>query len=258
LSPVLSGLVSYLLFFFLQKKILDAQNPIESLQKNLPFFAFGSVCLGAYLLSSSIPISLAAGTGAAAAGWLAVGAFVRQPLFASGITGSGFPLEKIFVSLQILTACMVAFAHGANDVANAIGPMAAILNVLQNHTLSSHSTVPSWLLALGGGGIVLGLATWGWRVIETVGKKITSLSPARGFCAEFGAAATILAASKLGLPISTTHALVGAVFGVGLVRGISSLNLQVLKEIALSWIVTIPLCAALSVLSFYLLQFLFL
>jgi phosphate/sulfate permease len=167
-------------------------------------------------------------------------------------------VEKMFVYLQILTACMVAFAHGANDVANAIGPVAAVLGVVNTHSLQSQSHIPSWLLVLGGGGIVLGLATWGWRVIETVGKKITELSPTRGFCAEFGAACTILLASKMGLPISTTHALVGAVFGVGLARGLQALNLQTLKEIVISWIVTIPLCALLSVACFYLLKFFFL
>lgn len=167
-------------------------------------------------------------------------------------------VEKIFISLQILSACLVAFAHGANDVANAIGPVAAVLGVLQTNSLSSHSVIPSWLLALGGGGIVIGLATWGWRVIETIGKKITELTPTRGFAAEFGAASTILFASKLGMPISTTHALVGAVLGVGMARGLRALNLQTLKEIVVSWIVTIPLCALFSILAFYLLRILFL
>ncbi|HSX25614.1 MAG TPA: inorganic phosphate transporter [Chlamydiales bacterium] len=166
-------------------------------------------------------------------------------------------VEKIFIYLQILSACLVAFAHGANDVANAIGPVAAVLGVIQTNTLSSHSVIPAWLLALGGGGIVIGLATWGWRVIETIGKKITELTPTRGFSAEFGAATTILLASKLGLPISTTHALVGAVLGVGMARGLKALNLQTLKEIVVSWVVTIPLCALFSILAFYLLKFLF-
>jgi phosphate/sulfate permease len=163
-------------------------------------------------------------------------------------------VEKIFVYLQILSACLVAFAHGANDVANAIGPVAAVLDVLETHTISHLSIVPSWLLAFGGAGIVIGLATWGWRVIETIGKKITELTPTRGFAAEFGAAATILLASKLGLPISTTHALVGAVFGVGMARGLKALNLQTLKEIVVSWALTIPLCALLSICMFYLLK----
>jgi PiT family inorganic phosphate transporter/sodium-dependent phosphate transporter len=126
------------------------------------------------------------------------------------------------------------------------------------HSISSYSAIPAWLLALGGAGIVIGLATWGWRVIETIGSKITELTPTRGFAAEFGAAVTILFASKLGMPISTTHALVGAVFGVGMARGLKALNLQTLKEIVISWVVTIPLCAILSIILFYLLRWIFL
>jgi len=163
-------------------------------------------------------------------------------------------VEKIFVYLQIISASLVAFAHGANDVANAIGPVAAVIDILKTKVISTSSAVPSWLLALGGAGIVVGLATWGWRVIETVGHKITELTPTRGFSAEFGAAITILLASKLGLPISTTHALVGSILGVGLARGIHALNLKMLRDIALSWIVTIPLCAILSIIVFYILK----
>ena len=166
-------------------------------------------------------------------------------------------VEKVFVYLQIISACYVAFAHGANDVANAIGPVAAVLGILKNGYITESSIVPSWLLALGGIGIVIGLATWGWRVMETIGKKITELTPTRGFCAEFGAATTILVASKLGLPISTTHCLVGAVLGVGLARGLSALNLGMLREIVLSWVVTIPASAGMSILCFYILKAIF-
>ena len=183
---------------------------------------------------------------------------VKKNIDYSHTTTQYLGVEKLFVYLQILTACLIAFAHGANDVANAIGPVAAVLSILQTKTVHTSVAIPSWLLALGGLGIVLGLATWGWRVIETIGEKITELTPTRGFCAEFGAAFTILLASKLGLPISTTHALVGAVFGVGMARGLQALNLQTLREIVLSWIVTIPLCALLSIAAFYLLQFIFL
>ncbi len=166
-------------------------------------------------------------------------------------------VEKIFVSLQILSACLVAFAHGTNDVANAIGPVAAVIGAIQTNSIQSAHAIPVWLLALGGCGIVVGLATWGWRVIETIGKKITELTPTRGFSAEFGAATTILFASKLGLPISTTHALIGSVLGVGMARGLKALNLQTIKEIVISWLVTIPLCALFSILSFYFLKLCF-
>ena len=178
----------------------------------------------------------------------------RNPLGRTPVTPPhSSPTDR--AGLFVLSACLVAFAHGANDVANAIGPVAAVMAVLKTNAVGTHSEIPTWLLALGGGGIVLGLATWGWRVIETIGHKITELTPTRGFCAEFGAAFTILLASKLGFPISTTHALVGAVFGVGMARGFQALNLQTLKDIVVSWIVTIPLCAALSILLFYLLNF---
>lgn len=164
-------------------------------------------------------------------------------------------VEKIFVLLQVLTACLVAFAHGSNDVANAIGPLSAAYQALQEGVVSAKSTTPSWALLLGGIGIVVGLATWGWRVIQTVGEKITELTPSRGFCAEFGAAITILVASTLpiGLPISTTHTLVGAVLGVGLARGINALNLKTMRDIVAGWAITIPAGAGLAIL-FYLMM----
>lgn len=157
-------------------------------------------------------------------------------------------VEKIFVGLQIISACLMAFAHGANDVANAIGPLAAVIDYLKYGILLGKSDIPTWLLGLGGVGIVIGLATWGWRVIRTVGKRITELTPTRGFSAEFGAAVTIVIASRLGLPISTTHTLVGAVLGVGLARGIGAINLNVVRDIVISWVITIPVGAILSIL----------
>ena len=162
-------------------------------------------------------------------------------------------VEKLFVYLQILSACFVAFAHGANDVANSIGPMSAVISVAMagGESVAAIAPVPIWVLALGGAGIVIGLATWGWRVIETIGRNITHLTPTRGFSAEFGAAVTIVLASKLGLPISTTHTLVGAVLGVGLARGISAVNLNVIRDVVLSWIITIPAGAALAIAFFY-------
>jgi len=166
-------------------------------------------------------------------------------------------VEKLFAGLQILSASYVAFAHGANDVANAIGPVAAALQILKTHALTFPSHISPALLALGGVGIVIGLATWGWRVMETIGRKITELTPTRGFSAEFGAAVTILIASKFGLPISSTICIVGAVLGVGLARGISALNLRVLRDIVLSWVITLPTSAILSILIFYLVRFIF-
>ena len=165
-------------------------------------------------------------------------------------------VEGIFVYLQVLTACFVAFAHGANDVANAIGPLSAGWQAVNDGVIKSESAVPLWALSIGGIGIVLGLATWGWRVIKTVGERITELTPSRGFCAEFAAAVTILLASVLpfGLPVSTTHTLVGAVLGVGFARGLAALNLRTMRDIIASWAITIPAGALLSVFFFYVLK----
>jgi PiT family inorganic phosphate transporter len=166
-------------------------------------------------------------------------------------------VERIFIYLQILSAGFVAFAHGANDVANAIGPLAAVIHIVKTGTVAMETAVPTWVLALGGTGIIIGLATWGWRVIETVGKRITELTPTRGFSAEFSAAITIVLASKLGIPISTTHTLVGAVLGVGLARGLEALNLRTVRDIVISWVVTIPVGAGLTILLFYIFRWIF-
>ena len=166
-------------------------------------------------------------------------------------------VERIFIYLQILSAGFVAFAHGANDVANAIGPLAAVINIVKTGAVAMETAVPTWVLALGGTGIIIGLATWGWRVIETVGKRITDLTPSRGFSAEFSAAVTIVLASKLGIPISTTHTLVGAVLGVGLARGLEALNLRTVRDIVISWVVTIPVGAGLTILLFFIFRWIF-
>ncbi len=166
-------------------------------------------------------------------------------------------VERIFVYLQILSACCVAFAHGANDVANAIGPLSAVISVLNEGIVAIESEVQIWVLALGGIGIVIGLATWGWRVIETIGRRITELTPSRGFSAEFGAAVTIFLASKFGIPVSTTHTLVGAVLGVGLARGMTALNLNMVRDIIIAWVVTIPAGAILAILFYYVLSGIF-
>lgn len=162
-------------------------------------------------------------------------------------------VERVFGYLQILSACFVAFAHGANDVANAIGPLAAVISLATEGAaaITSKTPVAPWILGLGGIGIVLGLATWGWRVIETIGRKITELTPTRGFSAEFAAATTIVVASRLGIPISTTHTLVGAVIGVGMARGLNSLNSRVIRDIITSWLITLPAGGGMAIIFFY-------
>jgi len=164
-------------------------------------------------------------------------------------------VERIFSILMIFTACAMAFAHGSNDVANAIGPIAAISDMVTNNgAINSTSDIPSWILFLGSIGIVAGLISYGHKVIATVGQGITELTPTRGFAATFAAACTVVFASGTGLPISTTHTLVGAVLGVGLARGIGALNLNVISTIFMSWIITLPAGAILSVGFFYLIQ----
>ena len=164
-------------------------------------------------------------------------------------------VELLFRKLQIGTSCFVAFSHGANDVANAIGPVAAVLSLATGDgSLNTLQAVPSYLLALGGIGIALGAVTWGHRVMKTVGGRITSLTNTRGFSVDFGAATTVLIASNLGLPISTSHTVVGAVIGVGLARGLAAINLSVIKKIIYSWMLTVPLAAIFSAVIFIVLR----
>ncbi|MCL4108036.1 UNVERIFIED_CONTAM: hypothetical protein GTU68_017064 [Idotea baltica] len=165
--------------------------------------------------------------------------------------------EKIFAVLMVFTAAAMAFAHGSNDVANAVGPMAAVISVAQSGELASKSDLPSWVLLVGAVGIVIGLATLGYKVMATVGENITELTPTRGFSAEIGAASTVVLASYTGLPISTTQTLVGAILGVGLARGIAAIDLRVVGNIFMSWVITLPAGAILSIIFFYILKTIF-
>ena len=159
---------------------------------------------------------------------------------------------------MVFTACAMAFAHGSNDVANAVGPLAAVASVVQSGgEIATKSALPGWILLLGGAGIVVGLATYGFKVMGTIGRKITELTPSRGFAAELAAATTVVLASGTGLPISTTHTLVGAVLGVGLARGIAALNIRVISTIFMSWIVTLPAGAGLAIIFFWIFKSIF-
>jgi PiT family inorganic phosphate transporter len=167
-------------------------------------------------------------------------------------------VERIFGVLMVFTACSMAFAHGSNDVANAIGPLAAINSILSSGgEVAQKAMIPIWLLLLGGGGIVAGLAMYGYRVIRTIGTSITELTPSSGFAAELAAGTTVVVASGASLPISTTHTLVGGVLGVGLARGLSALNLRVVGTIFISWIITLPIGAVLAIIFFYMFKAIF-
>lgn len=272
LSPVLSGIISFLLFFLIRKFILDSSDPLKILSLVVPLLSLfftgvlTFIFLPNWLETFNIYLPVAALTAysilvGSIAYYISFISLKKVAVFAGAASINSISVnsvEKVFVFFQIASACMVAFGHGANDVSNAIGPVSAILTTLKTQSVDSQSVVPSWLLAFGGLGIVIGLASWGWRVIETVGKKITHLTPSRGFAAEFGTAFTVLLASKFGLPISTTHALVGAVMGVGLVSGMRSLNFTVFKSIVVSWVTTLPLCASFTAVIFFFLKSIFL
>src|SRR5690606_38830108 len=170
-------------------------------------------------------------------------------------------VERVFAVLMIFTACSMAFAHGASDVSNAVGPLAAVVGVIEaggDMVIGGKSPVPGWVLLLGAVGIVIGLATYGWKVIATIGKGIAELTPSRGFAAELATAGTVVTASGIGLPVSTTHTLVGAVLGIGLARGIGALNLSVVGKIISSWVITLPVGALLAIVYFEIMQLVFL
>ena len=160
--------------------------------------------------------------------------------------------------LQILTACAMAFAHGSNDVANGIAPLAAVLALVRSGgDLAQTAPVPLWVLLLGGTGIFVGLATYGYRVMQTIGSKITQLTPTSGFCATMAAAAIVVLASRIAIPVSTTHIAVGAVMGVGLARGFAALDLRVIGIIAVSWVVTLPAGGILAAVFYFTLRGIF-
>ena len=261
-SPLLAGVIAFAIFHLIRSTILNKSNPVHQIRKYGPaffffvFFIIGLVTLFKGLKHINLDLDLMeALAGSVALGLIGSGIgafFIRRVQIGEADPDHRFDqVERIFVVLQILTACAIAFAHGSNDVANAIGPLAAIVSVVQGLELGGKAPVAPWMLAIGGLGIVIGLATWGYRVMETVGKKITELTPSRGFAAQLAAASTIVLASRLGIPISTTHTLVGAVLGVGLARGITALDLRVVGNILASWIATLPIAAALSVFFYY-------
>jgi PiT family inorganic phosphate transporter len=265
-SPVTAGVIAYFVFSSIQWLILQRPDPLERARRYAPVYVFVTVTLIALVTMlkglshvgldlatwQAYSIALACGAAVALIGrWFILRIEVdrkaeRRFHFAT--------VERVFGVLMVITACGMAFAHGSNDVANAIGPVAAVVSVAGSGIVGQESSVSIWILVLGGLGIVLGLATFGRHVIATVGAKITALTPTRGFSAELAAAFTIVLASGTGLPVSTTHTLVGAVLGVGMARGISAINLTVVGRIFVSWIVTIPAGAALSILFFYILQ----
>ncbi len=259
LSPFVGGLVGFVLFWLIRKTILGTDDPLENARKFAPFwiglafFIVGAMFYLKTMHGNDIVKALSVGAG------VGIAATLVSKLLLRGYRGTGNPyesVERIFKNVQVVTSCYVALSHGANDVANAIGPVAAVYSAILYGMAGTKVPVPRWILALGGLGIAIGVATWGYRVMQTVGHKITQLTNTRGFSIDFATATTVLVASRLGMPISTTHTVVGAVVGVGLARGIKAINTDVLKDIVISWFVTVPAAAVLSAVIFKILQIL--
>jgi PiT family inorganic phosphate transporter len=269
-SPVLGGIIAFLLMMSIRRLILNTENPFQSAKRWGPAYIF----LVGFIISlvtlfkglkhlhvelsvgMSFVVALIFGIVLAAIGWFLINRVEidqdadRDFHFAS--------VEKVFTPMMIFTACAMAFAHGSNDVANGIGPLAAVVSIVQSGgEVAQKAALPLWILVLGGVGIVSGLATMGYRVMKTIGSGITQLTPSRGYCATLAAAATVVLASRTGLPVSTTHIAVGAVIGVGLARGIGAIDLRVIGGIVVSWVVTLPVGAALSAVFFFTLKGMF-
>jgi len=266
-SPVLAGIVSFTLFRSLQNLIIDTQDPFNNAKKYVPYYMFlvgfvvslvtifkGLKHVGlSFSASTSYLLSLGFGLLVAIIGTLMIRNIHLNP--DENIDFHFTSMERVFGVLMIITAAAMAFAHGSNDVANAIGPLAAIYSVIESGgAIGSKSALPLWILLVGGAGIVAGLVTYGHRVIATIGTGITQLTPSRGFAATLAAAATVVIASGTGIPVSTTQVLVGAVLGVGLARGMAALDTRVINRIFLSWIVTLPAGALMSILFFFALK----
>jgi len=264
-SPLLAGTIGYLLFMSVQKLILGTSDPFLNAKRYVPVYIFlagfvvalvtllkglkhlglGFTTQQSYLLAVTIAVVFAV-----------IGKFFIDRIRYNPALDEKFHftnVERVFSVLMVFTACAMAFAHGSNDVANAIGPVAAVVSIVQSGgDVGSESAVSIWILLLGGTGIVVGLLMYGKRVMNTVGNEITELTPSRGFAATLAAASTVVLASGTGLPISTTHTLVGAVLGVGLARGMSALNLKVVRNIFMSWLITLPAGAILAIIFFFL------
>ena len=266
-SPLLAGILAFALFRSLQRLIFDAGDPFRAAKRYVPVYIFlvGFIVALVTLLKGLKHVGLelsvaqsyllAAITGLIA---MAIGTILVRRIRLQAEVDRAFSfanVERVFAVLMVFTACAMAFAHGSNDVANAIGPVAAIVGVVQSGgEVAQKSELPLWVLLVGAIGIVAGLATYGVRVMAVIGQRITELTPSRGFAATLAAAATVVVASGTGLPISTTHTLVGAVLGVGMARGIAAINLRVVRNIFMSWIITLPAGAILSIAFYFALK----
>jgi PiT family inorganic phosphate transporter len=269
-SPLLGGLIAYYLMISVQKLILRTDDPFQSAKKWGPMYVF----LVGWIVSlvtmfkglkhlnlefgpfSTLLLSLGFGLLTAWIGKLMIDRVQLDPVADEEFRFAS--VEKTFAPMMIFTSCAMAFAHGSNDVANGIGPLAAVASLVKTGgEVAQSAELPIWILILGGAGIVFGLATMGYRVMRTIGSNITSLTPSRGYCATLAAASTVVLASKTGLPVSTTHIAVGAVMGVGFTSGVAAVDLRVIRDIVTSWVITLPAGAIMGMLFFFTLKGIF-
>lgn len=271
ISPVIAGIFAYLLFKSVQKLIFESKQPLKSAKIYMPFYTFivgfivalvtllkGFKHLGLDLTTQQAFLySVLVGLGLAAVGMLRQKTIQNETKVVNN-KWQIKKIERVFALLMVFTACAMAFAHGSNDVANAIGPVAAIVSIIKaGGELSQEFFTPPWVLLIGAGGIVAGLVMYGHKVIATVGSNITALTPSRGFAATLATAGTVLFASGVGMPVSTTHTLVGAILGVGMARGMAAINMRVVGGIFASWVITLPAGAILSLIIFVILRAVF-
>ena len=240
ISPLFAGILSFSIFKLLMKKVLLSKNRRKSLQFFTPLSIVSAISIIFFSFVFKTPLGKKMGDKAYLMIIPAILTMVFLWVWIRKYTKHRARVEAVFRKLQITTSCYMALSHGSNDVANAIGPVASVYSLLKFKEIGTQVPVPLWLLAIGGIGIMLGISTWGYRVINTVGKRITRLSNTRGFTIDFSAATSILLASKAGMPVSTTHAVIGAIVGVGLAKGLGAVDLGVLKQILISWLLTLP------------------
>jgi len=270
ISPALGGFLAFLLMMSIRKVILNTEQPFESAKRWGPAYVFlvGFIISLVTMFKGLKHLNLELTTPQSFIGAVIFGlilAFISWIMMRKIVVDKEADrdyhfasVEKIFVPMMIFTACAMAFAHGSNDVANGIGPLAAVVSIIKSGgDVAQKAELPLWILIMGGTGIVLGLATLGYRVMQTIGTRITQLTPSRGFCATLAAAATVVLASRIGLPVSTTHIAVGAVIGVGLARGVGAIDLRVIGGIVVSWLVTLPVGGILAALFFFTLKGMF-
>ena len=265
LSPVFGCILAFLVFKIIVRQIFSKEEPVESAKIVGPIIigATALLIMSSFLYKTpfskelNLSVYLGLGISLIVAFFVGLIAFILLKKVKATKLEDYSTVEGIFRKLQVGTSCYVAFSIGANDVANAIGPVAGIIPLAQNGSFSQFGTIHPGLLILGGLGIAFGALTWGKRVMKTVGGRITSLTNTRGFSVDFGAATTVLIASRLGMPISTSHTVVGAVIGVGLARGLEAIDLSVIKKIVISWLLTLPIAAVTCIGIFLLLKTIF-